>query len=446
METPLADFVRAYKNAQPLRLHMPGHKGYSLLGLEELDITEIDGADVLYSENGILLESQKHAASLFHAAETVYSTEGSSLCIRTMLYLAMLYGKQTGKSLTILAGRNAHKVLMNAAALLDISIEWLYPTASDGLLSCTITAQRLEAALSAMPVLPSAVYITSPDYLGNITDIAPLSAVCRKFGVLLLVDNAHGAYLRFLPQSLHPMDLGTDMCCDSAHKTLPVLTGGSYLHISENAPVFLREHCREAMSLFASTSPSYLILQSLDLANKFLTDTFPKELAPFIQAAAEMGARLSKHGYTLLGNEPLKLTIHAKPYGYTGTALGMELRKTGIIHEFADPDYLVCMLSPSIGMEGLVQLEKALSDIPPRASIQGTLPSSAPAVVHLSPREALFSLRQVLPVEECEGKILASAAVSCPPAVPIVVCGEEIDKIAIEMFRYYGITHCAVVT
>lgn len=80
---------------------------------------------------------------------------------------------------------------------------------------------------------PAAVYITSPDYLGNLADIGGMSDVCRKYGVLLIVDNAHGAYLHFLPKPEHPLDLGAEMCCDSAHKTLPVLTGGAYLHISQ---------------------------------------------------------------------------------------------------------------------------------------------------------------------------------------------------------------------
>ena len=114
-----------------------------------------------------------------------------------------------------------------------------------------------------------AFYLTSPDYLGGMQDIAALSAVCDAHGVPLLVDNAHGAYLRFLPGgSRHPIDLGAAACCDSGHKTLPVLTGGAYLHLGPKAPVQEESTVRSALALFGSTSPSYLILQSLDACNR----------------------------------------------------------------------------------------------------------------------------------------------------------------------------------
>ena len=213
MNTPICDFVRDYAAAQPVRLHMPGHKGRG--EAERLDITEIPGADVLYHPTGIILESERNAAALFGSRRTVYSAEGSSLSIRAMLFLAMQDSLQKGKKPRIAAGRNAHKVFITAAALLNLDVQWLYPETGGDLLSCNITPEGLEEALSAgEPV--TAVYITSPDYLGNVADIAGLSRVCRRHGCLLLVDNAHGAYLRFLPGERHPMAQGADLCCDSA--------------------------------------------------------------------------------------------------------------------------------------------------------------------------------------------------------------------------------------
>ena len=344
MNTPICDFVAQYAASQPLRLHMPGHKGKAVLGVERADITEIPGADVLYHPMGIILESEQNAAALFGTRRTVYSTEGSSLPIRAMLYLTALYAAGRGKHPMIAAGRNAHKVFITAAALLDVDVDWLYPENGGNLLSCEITPEGLEGYLKNARELPTAVYITSPDYLGNMADIAGLSRVCRKYGCLLLVDNAHGAYLNFLPESRHPMALGADLCCDSAHKTLPVLTGGAYLHISWSAPELFSQAADQAMALFASTSPSYLILQSLDKANEILPFQWRDSLS---RAAGEWAAakqQLFDAGYMLAGQELLKLTLRAKPYGYTGGELAGLLETKNIFCEFSDPDYLVLML------------------------------------------------------------------------------------------------------
>ena len=305
MKTPICDFVKTYAASAATRLHMPGHKGVSRLGCEPWDITEIDGADVLYRSGGIIRQSEENAAALFGTARTVYSTEGSSLCIRGMLYLAM---QATGRR-TFLAGRNAHSTFVTACALLDARVEWLY--GGDTLTACPVTADSLADALDTMEP-PAAVYVTSPDYLGNTLDIAALAQVCHSRGVLLLVDNAHGAYLRFLPRDRHPITLGADLCCDSAHKTLPVLTGGAYLHIAHRA-ADLAEQAEYALSLFASTSPSYLILQSLDGVNPYLADGFRADLAACCAAVAELKTALAAHGYTLVGDEPTKVTSPPNP-------------------------------------------------------------------------------------------------------------------------------------
>ena len=225
MDTPIVDFVRGYAQSGTSRLHMPGHKGQSLLGFEPLDLTEIRGADELYEPEGIIAQSEATATRLFGTQHTYYSTEGSSQCIRAMLCLALQAAPRTGKRPVLLAARNAHKALLYAAALLDFDIRWLWPAAENAgaLCSCPISAQMLTTALQELTgqgSTPFGVYVTSPDYLGGMQDIRALSAVCDTFGVPLLVDNAHGAYLRFLPgEPLHPIALGR--LCAATRPTRP---------------------------------------------------------------------------------------------------------------------------------------------------------------------------------------------------------------------------------
>ncbi len=444
MDTPIVDFVHRYCQSDALRLHMPGHKGVGPLGFELLDITEFSGADDLYAPEGIIRQSEENASSLF-GAHTFYSTEGSSLCIRAMLYLVMLHAKRCGRTPLIAATRNAHKTFLSASALLDLDITWLYPEKNESYLSCTLTAEDLAQTLDAAKELPAAVYLTSPDYLGNMTDIASLARVCHNRGVLLVVDNAHGAYLRFLSPSRHPMDLGADLCCDSAHKTLGVVTGGAYLHVSRSAPQFFLQHVKGAMALFGSTSPSYLILQSLDAANAVLAGDYPQRLAVFLSLAQPLRQRLTAHGYRLPGDEPLKLTIDTKPYGYTGTEFSQLLHRKGLVCEFADPDFVVLMLTPETGENGLVRLEQVLLSIPFKAPVVSAPPAFFRPERCMSVRQAALSPSRLVPAAQSEGCILAAASVSCPPAVPIVACGERINRAAVDAFAYYGIETCAVV-
>lgn len=444
MKTPICDFVASYNRKNALRLHMPGHKGTGVLGCEGLDITEIDGADSLYEAQGIIKESEKNAGKLF-GADTFYSTEGSSLCIRAMLYLTDLYAKAKGERTTVLAGRNAHKTFLSAVALLDIDVEWLYPQNNSSYVSCPISPDYLEQTIVGMEQKPTAVYVTSPDYLGNILDIKSIAEVCRKYGVLFLVDNAHGAYLKFLLHSKHPMHFGADMCCDSAHKTLPVLTGGAYLHISHTAPKMFAQRAKDALALFGSTSPSYLILQSLDAANRYISQDYPKHLREFIKSVDKLKETLKKNNYDILNTEPLKITFRTNTYGYSGIEFAEILASRNIICEFCDPDFLVLMLTPEIGTSGLKIIEGELLDIEPKKYRLTKAPKLSPMKKVMSVKEAMFSQSEVIPSVESVGRILATPSVSCPPAVPIAVPGEELSERAVDTFGYYGIKNVTVV-
>lgn len=440
MKTPVCDFVAAYEQSGAARLHMPGHKGKGPLGCEGRDITEIAGADSLYEAGGVIAQSEQNAAALFGAKATFYSAGGSSQCIGAMLCLAL----QKSKSRVVLAARNAHKSFLHAAALLDADVRWLWPRPYS-LLACPVTPEMLENALAALPEAPAAVYITSPDYLGNVQPVAALAKVCHAHGAPLLVDNAHGAYLHFLPAPAHPLDEGADLCCDSAHKTLPVLTGGACLHLGHGLLKAEAGEVRAALSLFGSTSPSYLILQSLDACNRYLADEARRKLAACVRAVEALKADLAAQGWAVAESEPLKVTLHASKRGWRGDALADFLRKNGVECEYADPDDLVLMVSPQNSPEDLEKVRAALAAAGQGSEAPQTPPQMARPRQAMGIRAALLAPAEEVPVAAAAGRVCAAPTVGCPPAVPVVVSGEEISPDAAAVFRYYGIETVRVV-
>lgn len=435
MQTPIADFVRAYAKADGARFHMPGHKGKAFLGCEPYDITEIMGADALYEAEGIIAESEKNAAKLFGTRATFYSTEGSSQCIRAMLFLAVRGWQGSGRPYVI-AARNAHKAFLYAAALLDMDVVWLYPKKLNALCSCQILPEQLAAVLSGQKQPPAAVYVTSPDYLGGQLALGELARICHRHGTILAVDNAHGAYLHFMQTGTHPMDVGADICCDSAHKTLPVLTGGAYLHISKTAPKQLEAEARQALALFGSTSPSYLTLASLDLCNAYLEDHYRERLSDTIEGLAGLSCLLRKNGWRVEESDPLKLTVRM-PGEDVRSGMLERLHEAGIAYEYADTEYLVFMVTPENDSADYERLLAAIGrNEAPYQDKKEWSPVSCRQVC--SVREAFFAPQERVKTECAIGRVCGAPSVGCPPAVPIAAAGELIDENAAALLKYYG--------
>lgn len=433
IDTPICDFVKSCSESEMIRGHMPGHKGISPLpcGFENAypyDITEIKNADALFEAEGIIARSEKNASLLFGTAETVYSCGGSTASIQTMLAVCC------GNGGRIVAARNAHRSFINAAALLDLTVKWIYPETAAGIVSGEITPENVDKALSEFRA--AAVYITSPDYLGHIYDIKGIAEVCHRHNAYLICDNAHGAYTAFLEPSLHPIALGADICCDSAHKTLPVLTGGGYLHIGAAE---LAGKAKENMSLFCSTSPSYLILQSLDLCNRYLAEKFRSDLKAAAEKIQKLKNALSPQ-FEFYGEEPLKITIHTTCSGLTGFDTAEYLRENGIEPEYADSAYLVLMLSPFNTDGGFKKIYEALSVIKmPRIFIRDA-PVNIPRLRSaVSIREAVFSPCEKVGTRSAAGRICGKAVTVCPPGIPAAVPGEILTEEAAEFLEAVGV-------
>lgn len=441
MNTPVYDFLKKYAQSGTLRCHMPAHKGIATVpALSEMysfDITEISGADSLFEASGIIAQSEKNMSGLYGTAGTVYSAGGSTLCIQAMLYI------MKSEKRKIFAIRNVHRAFLNAAALLDLDVEWILPEYKTGILSGNINLNDVEKALENSSV-PSALYVTSPDYTGRTADISALAEICHKYNARLIVDNAHGAHLKFFENDIHPISHGADLCCDSAHKMLPALTGAAMLHTSvpEYVPLL-----KQAMNMFGSTSPSYLIMMSLDLCNAYIEESIYDDIKSNLTYLENFRWDFSDRLIFAEG-EPFHITIKASESGYNGNELADLLRRYGVECEYSDSSVIVLLMSPvctgcdyDILYTALDEALKVCHRIPPYSmDFKPELPERV-----MSVRDAVFSECETIPVEESVGRICASVKVPCPPAVPIVASGERIDRNSVNIFRKYGIPDVIVV-
>ena len=433
MRMPIIDFIKEYEKKNPLRLHTPGHKGRGFLGFEKYDITELYGADELFSPSGIIAESEKNASEIY-GVPTYYSAEGSSLCVKAMIYLL---SQIKGKTPVIAASRNAHKSFLYGAALCGTEVIWLPPHEDDTYISVTVTADGVRRVLEANKGV-DAVFITTPDYLGKTTDLSDISKVCKEYGALLFVDGAHGAYLHFTGDDPYKY---ADIYCTSAHKTLPALTGAAYLHVRYPVPA---KTVKAALSAFASTSPSYLILASLDGLNEYLS-TYKERLSAFIPLVEKTKTKLTDHGFVLYGGEPMKITLDANRYGYTGHEIEKYLVGKNIYPEYADKKFITFMISEKTGADGLDTLCSSLLCLPKKAGISDNGVKFRTPDKAMSIRDAFFSQKEALPTGECGGRILSDMNVICPPAVCPVVCGETVAEELIPFLLDIGIDKLFVV-
>lgn len=450
MGSPLLDTAERYLAKNRARFHMPGHKGVCLPplgGALRYDLTEVPGLDSLYEASGPIAETEARYAKLYGAAGTILSAGGATLCIQTMLALAAKPGEK------LLCARGVHTAAVNAMALLDLHPAWIDPAFDEATGLCrALTPEQVEGALTAHPDAV-AVYLTSPDYFGVISDIAAISALCRRRGVPLLVDNAHGAHLRFLQPDLHPISLGADLCCDSLHKTLPVATGGALLHVSNER--FLTDSKRK-MSLFASTSPSYLIMLSVDSALPWLESQARGELVRVAARVAELQALALERGLLLPSGtrDPLRLSLGFAPLGHTAETFRAHLEACGVEPEYLAPTFCVFLAGAHNSDNDFARLRRAITDLPrlPASESQHAIgvtaadsAVAAPAKQAYSLREAMFAPCETVSIDRAEGRICAGFVAPCPPGIPLALPGELLDAPRLRAMKNSGILVLPVV-
>lgn len=426
MKTPIHDFLEKYKNDGAVRCHMPGGKGASYSS----DITEIEGADSLFESSGIILQSEQNASSLFKSQKTLYSCAGSTLAIQTMLALVRAAFPEKKR---IVSPRFAHKSLVSTCALLGLEVDWVF---TDDYLSCNVSPEAIEEKITAQTL---AVFAVATDYWGNRADIEKIAAVCNKKNIPLLVDNAHGAYRVFTDD--HPNLLGATMVADSAHKTLPTITGGAYLHLNDSRYI---PRSKELMALFGSSSPSYLILESLDLCNCHIAFEKEKAEASF-KAIEKLKRRLTELNFTLEKGDEVRIVINAASCGYSGKDFSKKLRKLSVEPEMNDDERVVLLFSTLTDKNELLRVEKAFEGIELLPSLEVKRPALPRPQSAVSVSQAVFSPQRKIPLTQALGKICGAVLAPCPPCVPLIMPGEVIDSEVISALTYYGEEEISVI-
>jgi arginine decarboxylase len=419
MPTPLYTALRQHQSLNRAPFHTPGHKNNPLAlpqDLLSLDYTELPDTDSLFEAHGAIFEAEQLAAKLFGTVRTCLSAGGCTLCIQAMFRLAAPNGG------SVICSRVLHRSAVNAMALLGIEPIWAMPEDIIAVIEKNLGAQ--------------AVYVTSPNYYGELLDIAAIAAVCKKQDIPLLVDNAHGTHLMFTEPKLHPLTFGASMTACSAHKTLNVLTGGAWLNIADTR---FAPGAKDAMALFGSTSPNYPVMASLDLSRAWL-EVHKKEYASLQRKVNELKSKAAHQGIAMPegSTDPTRITLNTASIGIAGTTAAEIFRGAGVEPEFADAAQVVLLATPFNTDSDFTRLGDAIELLPVRRPlpVHAALPPLPPVKVPL--RQAVFAAAETVALDRALGRIAAEAACPCPPGVPIAMPGEELTKEAIEFLQGYG--------
>ena len=442
--------------------HMPGHKRqirseYLPESLPwAIDITEIDEFDNLHHAEGILKESMDYAAKYYGVQSSLYSVNGSTACLLSAVFASAKPGE------TILMGRNCHKSVYHAVFLRNLRPRYLYPQIDEKTgIDCGYLPLDLEKELTEHPEI-RAVILTSPTYEGVISDIAVMAQIIHSFGIPLIVDEAHGAHLhiRNFDESISEetfspsaVCLGGDLVIQSLHKTLPALTQTAILHISKNANPHLAKEAARYMAIFQSSSPSYVLMSSIDSCIRFLASPQgTHEMNAYYQRLMNLRKRLRKGNRIHLlepgkSREPSKLILGAE--GVSGKELYEELKNCHIQPEAYMDTYVILMTSVWDTEEMYEDLCQAVEKLDKKYAFkrcdlnlewekgaenfgcckERTL--QRPRQI-MTPSEAILEETEEILLLDSAGRVSAEYFWLYPPGIPLLAPGEQIGCESLE--------------
>lgn len=449
---PLYRSLLSYSRSDFYGFHMPGHKRQTgaFENPFQIDITEIEGFDDLHhpEPEGILTKAQERAARLFGAEETHFLVNGSTSGILSAVSACTHRG---GK---LLMARNCHRSVYHGAELMDLTPVYSYPKQIEDLgINGAILPEDVDKLLNQGEEI-EAVLVTSPTYDGICSDVRAIAEICHSHGVPLIVDQAHGAHFPF--SDYFPEDAvsaGADIVIHSVHKTLPALTQTALLHVQ--GELVNRDRLRKFLSVYQSSSPSYVLMASIDA----LTELLEKEGQELFENHVQLLERFRMDCRDLrclfLADEPgmdrSKLLISGRRAGISGKQIAdFLLEKYHLQMEMTGPDYVIGISGIADTEEGFQRLKRALHEMDEvflkerendrvcrteikAVEIQKTAKISKTAeipkaLVRLKPGRAAEMEKEVKPLSSCAGSLAAEYVYLYPPGIPLMVPGEEITE------------------
>ncbi len=428
MKEPIVQMLQNQKDR--CSFHMPGHHGFAPGGMWQevyaLDTTEVMNTDHLYEPKGGILQGQRLMAKAAKAAGTLLLTGGSTAGILAMI----LYTLRPGKK--IILPRGAHHSVIHGCILAGAEPVYVYPRRTcDNYYYYT-----QEDYVSVMKECPKAkgVFITRPDYYGHMINLDEIILLAKKQGQLVLVDEAHGAHLNWQEPIKGASANGADIWVQSAHKTLPVLTGGAWLHYGHNIDGDALTQC---LQMVQTSSPSFIIMASLDRGRAWMEEKGEEALGELKVQIEGFFTNLKqtpyKNAFALWKKEglifdPFKMVITAPQGGFT---LLEQLYHQGIDVEMADDERIVCMPSVMTPAVTFKKLLTALKETKPGSSRKA---ARTPAIlfeknrVQMDIRSAALGPKKWVNLSQIKGRICASAVGAYPPGIPWLLPGEEVSE------------------
>ncbi|WP_442597328.1 aminotransferase class I/II-fold pyridoxal phosphate-dependent enzyme [Neobacillus sp. D3-1R] len=445
--TPLFDALNKHIQHKPKSFHVPGHKNGQVFldkgkpifqDILSMDVTELTGLDDLHSPEGVIREAEDLLANAYHTNKSFFLINGSTVGNLTMILASFEEGD------VVFVQRNCHKSILNGLKLAKLQPIFIEPEWNDDWkVAVGILLKSIQSAYTAYPE-GKGVILTYPNYYGFAFDIKGIIDFCHVNKMLVLVDEAHGAhFIAGEPFPLSAIKLGADMVVQSAHKTLPAMTMASFLHVNSNRVAI--ERVKAYLQILQSSSPSYPLMASLDLARSYIAMYSDEDKHYLMEQLTIFKHELNKIPQLKVlthstSGDPLKIVIQSRD-GLSGYDLQTRLESVGIYTELADPNNVLIIFpllkkNDSFPTSGIIKsikqvLAKKENNLVWKDTFHNKQKDSYSALT-ISYKEQLKRSHEIIPISETVGRCSAEMVIPYPPGIPLLMEGEEVTADVLE--------------